>query len=155
MWSTFSQFSHRQLVAESLPHDTYQLINITWTWKSYTNIANPLLAYSKHLIISPGLLYNFVRDFRRAYIWGVWERGLITRQKSVSKQATKQCWSKYYMNLIVFFFFFTRVRLITVCIFFCCCLQVAGPVNEGGGGGGMLIIGSLFITRVIINVSHK
>ena len=57
------------------------------------------------------------------------------------------------MNLIVFFFF-TRVRLIPY-VFFFCCLQVAGAVNEGGRGGGMLIIGSLFITRVIINVSHK
>ena len=135
MWSTFSQFSHRQLVAESLPHDTYQLINITWTWKSYTNIANPLLAYSKHLIISPGLLYNFVRDFRRAYIWGVRERA-YNQTKKCFKTSYKAVLIKILYEFDRFFFFFTRVRLITVCIFCCCCLQVAGPVNEGGGGGG-------------------
>ena len=141
MWSTFSQFSHSQLVAESLPHDTYQLINITWTCKSYTNIANPLLAYSKHLITSPGLIIQLRKGFQEGLYLGVWERGLIFGR---AYNQTKKCFKTSYKAVLIkilyefdrFFFFFTRVRLITVFIFCCCCLQVAGPVNEGGGGGG-------------------
>ena len=66
----------------------------------------PIPPHTVHFaIIRPGLAYNFARGFRRAYIQG--EGFLTGLKKSVSKQATQKCCSKYFLNLITFLSFKT------------------------------------------------
>ena len=126
-------------------------------WQIYNAFANKLALHS-HFKLPPSSLicsrFCFYFHATQRHKKEMCRRLLSPYHSSSSSEdvgglilgrATKQCWLKYFFNR----FFFTRGGLITLCIF----LFRGNWTFKWGGGGG--IIKSLFITRVIFNVSHK